>query len=306
MPTEELYRTLNMGIGMVVIVRARRRRTRSRRDRRADVGHRRPRRGDPCRPSALIFRSRSTSPADGVARFAPWSRPSPPPVTRPERPASWCWSPGTARTCRRSSTPAPTAASTAEVVAVVSNRADVFALQRADAAGVPAVHIGAASGRGAGRVRRPARRRRRRVRTRPRRARRLDARPDDELPRLVPRPGDQPASRRSPASCPGTDSIERAWDEALAGERAPHRRDGPPRPRRRRRRRPGPRHRVRSTSTPAGTFEAFEATMHAAEHDLLVARARRRLSTTLRSSTHAIDRARHDGDTTRSETEIHA
>jgi len=30
----------------------------------------------------------------------------------------------------------------AEVVAVVSNRADVFALQRADAAGVPAVHIG--------------------------------------------------------------------------------------------------------------------------------------------------------------------
>lgn len=30
----------------------------------------------------------------------------------------------------------------AEVVAVVSNRPDVFALQRADAAGVPAVHIG--------------------------------------------------------------------------------------------------------------------------------------------------------------------
>ena len=60
MATEELYRTLNMGIGMVVIcapddverVRAR--------DRRADLGHRRARRGDPCRPSALIFRSRST------------------------------------------------------------------------------------------------------------------------------------------------------------------------------------------------------------------------------------------------------
>ena len=32
------------------------------------------------------------------------------------------------------------------VVAVVSNRADVFALQRADAAGVPAVHIGAHDG----------------------------------------------------------------------------------------------------------------------------------------------------------------
>src|SRR6187402_1748195 len=32
----------------------------------------------------------------------------------------------------------------AEVVAVVSNRADVFALQRADAAGVPAVHVGPA------------------------------------------------------------------------------------------------------------------------------------------------------------------
>ena len=30
----------------------------------------------------------------------------------------------------------------AEVVAVVSNRSDVFALQRADAAGVPAVHVG--------------------------------------------------------------------------------------------------------------------------------------------------------------------
>lgn len=30
----------------------------------------------------------------------------------------------------------------AEVVAVVSNRTDVFALQRADAAGVPAVHVG--------------------------------------------------------------------------------------------------------------------------------------------------------------------
>ena len=29
-----------------------------------------------------------------------------------------------------------------EVVAVISNKSDVFALQRADAAGVPAVHIG--------------------------------------------------------------------------------------------------------------------------------------------------------------------
>src|SRR6187402_984072 len=150
------------------------------------------------------------------------------------------------------------------VVAVVSNRADVFALQRADAAGVPAVHIGPAPGE-------------------PRAE--YDARLADVVAGFEPDlvvlagwmsflgwfPGQvinlHPAL---PGDLPGIDSIRRAWDSALAGARTSTGvmvhlvpddgiDDGP------------------TLSTCAvdidtsGSFEAFEASIHAVEHDLLVA-----------------------------------
>jgi phosphoribosylglycinamide formyltransferase 1 len=155
------------------------------------------------------------------------------------------------------------------VVAVVSNRADVFALQRADAAGVPAVHIGPAPDE-------------------PRVE--YDARLADVVAGFEPDivvlagwmriltmsflgwfPGQvinlHPAL---PGDLPGTDSIRRAWDAALAGERTstgvmvhlvPD--DGID---------DGPTLSTRAVDIDtAGSFEAFEAAMHAVEHDLLVA-----------------------------------
>jgi phosphoribosylglycinamide formyltransferase-1 len=157
----------------------------------------------------------------------------------------------------------------AEVVAVVSDRPDVFALQRADAAGVPAVHVG--------------------VHPDERRAD-YDARLADVVagfdPDLIVLAGWMRILTMSflgwfpsqvvnlhpalPGELPGTRAIERAWDEALAGTRTrtgimvhlvPDEGvdDGP----------------VLATATvdidvEAG-FDAFADTVHAAEHRLLVA-----------------------------------
>lgn len=106
----------------------------------------------------------------------------------------------------------------AEVVAVVSNKADVFALQRADAAGVPAVHVGVHPGE---------------------QRSDYDARLADVVagfdPDLVVLAGWMRILTMSflgwfpnrvvnlhpalPGELPGTGAIERAWDEAIAGER---------------------------------------------------------------------------------------
>ena len=156
----------------------------------------------------------------------------------------------------------------AEVVAVVSNRADVFALQRADAAGVPAVHVGA----------------------QPDESRAdYDARLADVVagfgPDLVVLAGWMRVLTMSflgwfpqrvvnlhparPGELPGTHAIERAWHEALAGERTetgvmvhlvPDEGvdDGP----------------VLATETvairPDDTLETLTERVHAAEHRLLV------------------------------------
>ena len=106
----------------------------------------------------------------------------------------------------------------AEVVAVVSNRPDVFAFQRADAAGVPAVHIG----------------------VHPAEARSdYDARLADVVagfdPDLVVLAGWMRILTMSflgwfpnrvvnlhpalPGDLPGTRAIERAWEQAVAGTR---------------------------------------------------------------------------------------
>jgi formyltetrahydrofolate-dependent phosphoribosylglycinamide formyltransferase len=156
----------------------------------------------------------------------------------------------------------------AEVVAVVSNRADVFALQRADAAGVPAVHVGVHPGEERSDY---------------------DARLADVVagfdPDLVVLAGWMRLLTMSflgwfpnrvinlhpalPGDLPGTRAIERAWDEALAGTRTstgvmvhlvPDEGvdDGP----------------VLGTATididTSSTFEAFAAAVHATEHRLLV------------------------------------
>ena len=156
----------------------------------------------------------------------------------------------------------------ADVVAVVSNRPDVFALQRADAAGVPAVHIGL----------HPDEERSE-----------YDARLADLIagfePDLIVLAGWMRVLTMSflgwfprqvinlhpalPGELPGTRSIERAWNEALAGSRTSTGvmvhlvpddgvDDGP----------------VLATAVVAidrtGTLEAFEHSMHAAEHRLLV------------------------------------
>jgi phosphoribosylglycinamide formyltransferase 1 len=155
------------------------------------------------------------------------------------------------------------------VVAVVSNRSDVFALQRADAAGVPAVHIGPTPD---------------------------EARPDYDgrladvvagfEPDLVVLAGWMRILTMSflgwfpnqvinlhpalPDDLPGTDSIRRAWDSALAGERTstgvmvhlvPD--DGVD---------DGPTLATRTVPIDtSGTFESFEAAVHETEHDVLVA-----------------------------------
>jgi len=106
----------------------------------------------------------------------------------------------------------------AEVVAVVSNSADVFALQRADAAGVPAVHVGVHQDEERSDY---------------------DARLADVVagfdPDLVVLAGWMRILTMSflgwfpdrvlnlhpalPGELPGTRAIERAWDEAVAGSR---------------------------------------------------------------------------------------
>jgi formyltetrahydrofolate-dependent phosphoribosylglycinamide formyltransferase len=165
----------------------------------------------------------------------------------------------------------------AEVVAVVSNRPDVFALQRADAAGVPAVHVGVHPGE---------------VRSD------YDARLADVVagfdPDLVVLAGWMRVLSMSflgwfpgrvvnlhpalPGEFPGTDAIERAWADALAGGRTrsgvmvhlvPDEGidDGP----------------VLGTTTvdidTAAGYDAFAAAMHAAEHRLLVGVLARMCST---------------------------
>jgi phosphoribosylglycinamide formyltransferase 1 len=156
----------------------------------------------------------------------------------------------------------------AEVVAVVSNRADVFALQRADAAGVPAVHVGVHPGEERSDY---------------------DARLADVVagfdPDLVVLAGWMRLLTMSflgwfpdrvvnlhpalPGELPGTRAIERAWDEAIAGTRTrtgvmvhlvPDEGvdDGP----------------VLGTATveidTSTGFEAFAELVHATEHRLLV------------------------------------
>ena len=106
----------------------------------------------------------------------------------------------------------------ADVVAVLSNKLDVFALQRADAAGVPAVHVGVHPGEERSDY---------------------DARLADVVagfdPDLVVLAGWMRILTMSvlgwfpervvnlhpalPGDLPGTRAIERAWDEALAGSR---------------------------------------------------------------------------------------
>jgi len=103
----------------------------------------------------------------------------------------------------------------AEVVAVVSNRSDVFALQRADAAGVPAVHVGVHPGEERSDY---------------------DARLADVVagfdPDLVVLAGWMRILTMSflervvnlhpalPGELPGTGAIERAWAEAVDGTRS--------------------------------------------------------------------------------------
>ena len=156
----------------------------------------------------------------------------------------------------------------AEVVAVVSNKPDVFALQRADAAGVPAVHVGVHPGE---------------------KRSDYDARLADVVagfdPDLVVLAGWMRILTMSflgwfprrvvnlhpalPGELPGTGAIERAWQEANAGTRTvsgvmvhlvPDEGvdDGP----------------VLGTATVSidvdAGFDAFAASIHHTEHRLLV------------------------------------
>ena len=101
----------------------------------------------------------------------------------------------------------------------VRTRPDACALQRAAAAGVPAVHVGLACRASRGPTTTPASPTSSPASTPTGRARRLDARAVDELPRLVPAQvvNLHPAL---PGELPGVDAIERAWHEARAGEPA--------------------------------------------------------------------------------------
>ena len=157
----------------------------------------------------------------------------------------------------------------ASVVAVVSDRPDVFALQRADAAGVPAVHVGRHPGEDRGDY---------------------DARLADVVagfdPDLIVLAGWMRILSMSflgwfpnrvvnlhpalPGELPGTRAIERAWEQAVAGTRT----------------RTGVMvHLVPDEGVDAGPvlatatvdidvtagFDAFAAQLHATEHQLLVA-----------------------------------
>ncbi len=154
------------------------------------------------------------------------------------------------------------------VAAVVSNRRDVFALQRANAAGVPAVHIGARAGE-----------------TRADYDTRLTEVVAGFDPDIVVLAGWLRILSMSflgwfpqrvvnlhpskPGELGGLHAIERAWDEAVEGNRTetgvmvhlvPDEGvdDGPV---------------LATRAVPidtSGTLEAFEATMHAAEHAVLV------------------------------------
>ena len=145
----------------------------------------------------------------------------------------------------------------AEVAAVVSNKAGQrCACDALPTAGVPYVHVAAAARRAPRRLRRPPRRRRQRLRSRLDRARRLDAHPVDELPRLVPRHGHQPApgaARRAARHRRHRAGLARG----AGGQPRPHRRDGPPRARRGRRRRTRARPRPTSPSIPTDTLESL-------------------------------------------------
>ena len=175
--------------------------------------------------------------------------------------------PATARTCRRSSTPAPSGALPAEVVAVVSDQPTAHALERAAAAGVPGrARRAPRAARRRERLRRTARRRRQRVRAGLDRARRVDADPHDVVPRLVPGHGDQP-----PSGAAGRAARARRRSSARSSQaqgRPAHvdRRHGAPRARRRRRHRADAWPRPSCRSTPTTRFETLAARMHAAEH----------------------------------------
>src|SRR6056297_865861 len=171
----------------------------------------------------------------------------------------------------------------ADVVAVVSNKSDVFALQRADTAGVPAVHVGVHPGEERADY---------------------DARLADVVagfdPDLVVLAGWMRILTMSflgwfpqrvvnlhpalPGELPGTGAIERAWDEAVVGTRTstgvmvhlvPDEGvdDGP----------------VLGTTRlhidVEAAFEAFEADVHAAERRLPVDTLRQLCSTRTRNRT---------------------
>ena len=187
--SDELYRTLNMGIGMVAVVRARRRSTAVQRgDRRADVGHRRARRRTTAKSSSVApVRQRHRGLIGHDRALGPARRAG---VGRRLEPA------GDPRCLRRRA-----AAGRGRRRRVATGRTH-GALQRAAlrrrARGVLSC---AATGRGAGRLRRRLADVVARVRPGLGRAGRLDAHALDGVPRLVPRQGRQPppgAARRAP------------------------------------------------------------------------------------------------------------
>ena len=218
---------------------------------------------DPLAVHAPDFRQGSVG--AGAVRLAS-NHAAPDPI---HRRSSRAWPRARVPTCRRSSTPAPAGASRPR-----SSPSCPTAPTPAPSCGPappasPPSTSGATPARTARRLRRPPRRRRRRLRPRLRRARRLDAHPHDELPRLVPRSRRQPppgAARRA-----ARHPRHRAGVARGARRRAhAHRRDGPPRPR-------------RSASTtarcwrrptvpirPDDTLETLTARVHDAEHELLV------------------------------------
>ena len=88
----------------------------------------------------MDFRSASPVPQGCIARFDTWEPPIP---TARHGPSDWsCSSRATGSNLQAIIDACADGRLPADVVAVVSNTSDVFALQRADAAGVPAVHVG--------------------------------------------------------------------------------------------------------------------------------------------------------------------
>ena len=232
MSDEELHRTLNMGIGMVLVCDRHDVAGDPGRDRRADVGHRRARRRAEARRArravtarlvVLVSGNGSNLQAilDACERVVSMPRSSSvvsnngrcprPAAGRPQRgSAPWC--------ARR--TRARSASTYDERLARVVVR----------------------------------------VQPRPGRARRLDAAAVDELPAALPGPRRQPAPG-APRRVPGHPR-HRAGLRRRPGRwaRDAHRRDGPPRPRRRRRRRSGDRRRPRYRSQPDDTLDVARTT----------------------------------------------